>query len=73
MKEYPEYPETSDQVLKEDAQACGIHDYVHAKRVREVARSITLWRENFPNSIKLLRKLARTYGTEIEISKDARK
>jgi hypothetical protein len=73
MNDYPEYPETNDQVLKDDAEACDIHDFSHAKCVREYARTIALWRECFPDSIKLLKKLARSYGTEIEIERDRRK
>ncbi len=73
MNDYPEYPETADQILKDDAEALGIHDFVHAKRIREVARTLALWRENFPNSVKLLKKLARVYGTEVEIKRDRRK
>lgn len=67
MKHYPEFPETSDQYIKDLAEECGVKNFKRAEHIRALACELSITFERQPEEIKLLKKFMRTYGQRISI------
>ncbi len=67
MKNYPEYPTDNDVLLRDMARESGVTDFNIAKGVKDTATTLCDYREHQSESLHLLKRICRMYGTHIVV------